>query len=107
MNKSIEFLSKIIFILSLFGIAYGIFTHQKMFTIYSIAGLCLGFSVLAFAFNNFKIEQKELFSILTTLLLPVSCSLFYNDKFIMGSVLLTCGLIVLLYPFLSKKTVVK
>jgi hypothetical protein len=107
MNKSIESLSKLIFILSLFGIAYGIYTQQKMFTIYSIGGLGLGYSILAFAYNNFKIEQKEMFSILTALLLPLSCSLFYKDKFIAGGLLLTLGLVVLLYPFLSKKTEIK
>ena len=103
MNKSIESLSKILFILSLLGIAYGIFTHQKMFTIYSIVGTGISFSVLALAFNNFKIERKEIFSILASLVLPLSCSLFYKDQFLGGGLLLTFGLIVLLYPILSKK----
>lgn len=107
MNKSIESLSKILFILSLFGMAYGIFNHQKMFTIYSVVGMGIGFSILAFAFNNFRIERKDLMSFCTAILLYLSCYLLYKDKFVLGSLVLVSGLLVLLYPYLSKKIDIK
>ena len=59
MKKAIEVSAKFIFILGILGIVYGIFSHEKMTTIYSIGVMFLGFLILTFAIQDFKIVSKN------------------------------------------------
>lgn len=61
MKKVVEILAKIIFILGLIGTVFGIFSHEKMITIYSIYVMILGFFILAIIFSNHKNERSKNF----------------------------------------------
>jgi uncharacterized membrane protein len=61
MKKATEVIGKFIFVIGFLGIAYGIFSQEKMTTIYSIYVMILGFFILSIVFNNYKNERSKNF----------------------------------------------